>query len=243
MRALGELFARQMAKTSTTMLGVGIQIHFCGAAMQSWADARASIQDVNGCYRLMSADEAGPWALLEFRPDIAFWMIERLLGGCGQDSLPGIRPLTPIDRRLLLRVANLAACVLADATGTAIALGAQLDQAPLPNDSGRQAAVLSFGVTAGPCTGSLCLLLPQEHLGALLPPQDAPAGGPLELSVSLPEIAVGQQELATLEVGDVLATEQPSDGEVIIRIGGIPKFAARLGTYEGRRAVTIVRRL
>jgi flagellar motor switch protein FliM len=79
---------------------------------------------------------------------------------------------------------------------------------------------------------------------AALPPPAATSGaGPLELTAALEDIAIDERELAGLAPGDIIATEVAADGEVIVRIGGIPKFAARLGTSNGHRALTITRRL
>lgn len=70
-----------------------------------------------------------------------------------------------------------------------------------------------------------------------------PQTAPLELSAALEGITLDQAELAELAEGDIVATDVPADGEVIVRVGGIPKFAARLGTSGGRKLLTIVRRL
>ena len=55
----------------------------------------------------------------------------------------------------------------------------------------------------------------------------------------------GTVQVATehLAVGDVLATDIATDAEVIIRVAGVPKFAARLGQFKGRRAIVITRKL
>jgi flagellar motor switch protein FliM len=66
---------------------------------------------------------------------------------------------------------------------------------------------------------------------------------PLEITASIEALELDWAELAGLAVGDILATELPTDGEITIRIGGIPKYAARLRVIDGRKVVTITRRL
>jgi flagellar motor switch protein FliM len=65
----------------------------------------------------------------------------------------------------------------------------------------------------------------------------------MELSVSLRDIDVPASDAERLCDGDIVATGLPADGEVIVRLAGIPKFLARMGQVDGRRAITILRRL
>jgi flagellar motor switch protein FliM len=57
------------------------------------------------------------------------------------------------------------------------------------------------------------------------------------------DIAVSAEELARLSEGDLLVTDTPADGEVLVRIGGIPRFYARLGASNGKKAIRITRRI
>ncbi|MFB3890809.1 MAG: FliM/FliN family flagellar motor switch protein [Phycisphaerae bacterium] len=70
-----------------------------------------------------------------------------------------------------------------------------------------------------------------------------PGASPLEVTAALDETTIAAADLARLAPGDILALDTPIDGEVIIRVAGIPKFVGRLGTCNGRRAVTITRRI
>ena len=80
-------------------------------------------------------------------------------------------------------------------------------------------------------------------------PTAAPTGtssvpiGPLELSVVVQDIAVSHEELSQIESGDILLTDTAEGGEVLVRIAGIPRFYARLGVSNGRRAIQITRRI
>lgn len=78
----------------------------------------------------------------------------------------------------------------------------------------------------------------------LRPATAAPAGAsPLEVTAALDETTIAADDLARLAPGDILAIDTPIDGEVIIRVAGIPKFVGRLGICNGHRAVTITRRI
>ena len=66
---------------------------------------------------------------------------------------------------------------------------------------------------------------------------------PLEVTAAIEGLELDSADLADLAIGDILATEVPLDGEITIRIGGIPKYATRLRVIDGQKVVTITRRL
>lgn len=185
---------------------------------------------------------------LEFPPQFASGAIDLLLGGGAQGAGAARKgPLTSIDRRLLRRVVE-AACESLLPAGTAgdlrIAPAPQRGAAPAPPVASSPAAAMCFEIHAGPLTGGLRVVIAQESLEAIqtaLSPQ-ARQQGQADLSADVEEPAAGV-DLTQLGAGDILATDSPPDGEVIVRIDGEPRFAARLGQINGHRAVTITRKL
>jgi hypothetical protein len=69
------------------------------------------------------------------------------------------------------------------------------------------------------------------------------ASAALKLTASIEAGELDADELDALAEGDVIVTDLPVGGEVIVRVGGIPKFAARLKLTDGRKTVQITRRL
>ena len=63
------------------------------------------------------------------------------------------------------------------------------------------------------------------------------------MTASIEGTELDAADLADLTDGDVIVTDLPTDGEVIVRVGGIPKFAARLQLADGRKTIQITRRL
>ena len=51
------------------------------------------------------------------------------------------------------------------------------------------------------------------------------------------------EHLADLSPGDVLVTDVDCEGEVVVRINGQPSHTAKLGSRNGKRAITIVKPL
>ena len=102
--------------------------------------------------------------------------------------------------------------------------------------------VLSFHVQMGLCAGAIRLGL-SEAVASPPTQKDQHPRGPVELTVGLPQTTITALEASQLAAGDILATDLDADGGVIVRVGGIPKFVGQLGIYEGKRAITIIRRI
>lgn len=116
-----------------------------------------------------------------------------------------------------------------------------------PNESFRRA---SFAIhVAGCCDGSLRLGLPAVQGDALFAqgrkderPDGQPArAGAAELSVVAQNLGLQPEQLADLAAGDVLITDIPHDSEVLVRIDGDDRFAGKLGSRNGKRAVILAR--
>ncbi|MFW6062528.1 MAG: FliM/FliN family flagellar motor C-terminal domain-containing protein, partial [Planctomycetota bacterium] len=99
-------------------------------------------------------------------------------------------------------------------------------------------------------TGSTSLRLEVGLSEDLLEPLASPRQAPpdrrspvVDLTAAVEGIDLTARELRQLAPGDIVATEAKPDDEVILRVAGIPKYAGRLGSLNGHRAVTITRTL
>jgi flagellar motor switch protein FliM len=208
---------------------------------------------------------------LEFSPAIAMALVERLMGGAGDGSptasnnlagkfraehqtasaTPAQRPLTPTERRVLLHLANLVALSLSVARpgGKAGELRADLAPAgpwgPLRGGGGDDRVVVAtLELSLSGLVGTMRLCGCGRLAGTVHGSQHKrTSAAPLEVTAAIEGLELDWADLADLAVGDILATEVPLDGEITIRIGGIPKYAARLRVVDGQKVVTITRRL
>ncbi len=178
-----------------------------------------------------AAADAPPKAWIELPVRLAGSIVDRLLGGSG-DQAPDDRPLTRAERRLLRRFVE----------RWTEPVAAALERAGVSVASGAPAAVLAFEACVGAAAGTVKLCLPAGVLGRQGAAAEDASSGPVEISVAVEQPAEADA-LANLEPGDIIDTEMPVDGEVIVRVAGIPKYAGRLRACDGRRAVEIVRRL
>ena len=235
-----------------------------GVSSGTLAEFAASVEEPSCCLRVVAgaangAEAAGsssPPAWMEISPQVAYPILDRLLGGTGRECYVPNRPLTAIERKLLWRVAEEAiGCIGRSwrSASLAIAGGSIAPAAIPPAEAPEDVLVLKFTLALGRHAGAMRLCLARRLLPAAAPEDQylagedrgahAPAGSPLELSVVVQDPAVTAEELAELGKGDILVTDADADGEVIVRVAGIPKFYARLGASNGRRAIRITRRI
>lgn len=156
------------------------------------------------------------------------------------------KPLTAVETRLLNRVAGIAAQSIAATVSNLGKLEASPARSPGSDDAETELLVAGFDVTVGDRVGQMLLaldskLLPKPAAGYK---SDRPvASAPLEISAAIEGMTIPADEIANIANGDIVTTETAIDGEIIVKVAGIPKFAARLGSSQGRRAITITRRL
>jgi len=261
---LQEEFATRLSARGEALWGRELTVTCEPWCRQSYAEFLATVPEHTCCHILAAREPTGPGAdtprgpgepighvWLDMQRRVAFVLVDALLGGSEGLYLPD-RPLTAVERGLLRYVIDAAAECLTQAWccrgGRRVGFEV-LDAGGLgaPGGGGhvdRPVTVLTFHLAVSGQGGALRLCLPET----LLRPSDGRGGGPgtrgpLEISVVTSEVTLQSSELAALSLGDILTTDTPADGEVVVRVAGIPKFLGRLGTCDGRRAVTITRRI
>ena len=260
LRTLQDDFAAQFAARAASLIGRDLAVVPAGWSRQPYSEFLATLSRYTCCHMLAAgapapaaaqADgaEATDRVWVDADRGVAFALIDALLGGREGAYVPD-RALTGVERGLLRHVVDLVAESLGHCwPGEQSRLFEVVDDAsPHPAAPGRPeqpVTVVTFRLGLAGQTGALRLCLPESLLSARrdgVPPRRRTAG-PVEISVVTAEIELSQAELADLAAGDILMTDTPADGEVIVRVAGIPKFRGRLGTCDGRRAVTITRRM
>jgi flagellar motor switch protein FliM len=221
--------------------------------------------DETTCLSVIAIDPPGIQACLDLNLAIAYPMIDRLLGGDSGITPAPVRPLTQIERGLVLQIIERAVAEIAQVWSKAMGFAVAVREQALATDPRELRAmppdemvhVARFDVRLGGSGGrmSLCLPLPvMECLKNPLPRLRSPAevsrdkqnltrnilDAAVELRAMLAETKVRLDDLLTLRVGDLITTEKPSvDEEVSLRVEGKEKFAGRLGHVKGVRAVRI----
>ncbi|MCE9545023.1 MAG: flagellar motor switch protein FliM [Planctomycetia bacterium] len=238
---------------------------------QTWREFIAA-SSRPGCFCPLEAAPLGGPLALEIGPAILYPMLDRLLGGSGREAqAPPQRALTAIEQRLSARLCGVLIEELRRAWQAAVPMdvtagGIVSDPSGL-NFVGPDEGViavemdLSFEAARGP----LRLCLPGKSLAPILdrlaavrlapdgrlaaPAADARrataahGGSTVELVAQLVDTTITRDELAHLEVGDIITTRHATADPVLVTIEGIPRFEARVGQQDGQRAVMISARV
>ena len=249
------------------MLNLPVQMQLLSLEQQSYEEFRAGPEAASSF--VLAEEPSSPIqepraaGCVAVCPELAYVILDRLLGGSHEGAFIPTRPLTGLERALLRRVAALTAASLARAWPTyPPALGAVDDP---PAALGEPTAIdqepvwaISFSLKVGRHLGTMRLAIPLRWIswdhcpaapgpgrGSYHPDGEGAcqAQGSVELSAAVEGTTIPLEDLAGLASGDVVMTDCPADGEVMVRIAGIPKFLARLGASNGRRAITITRRI
>jgi flagellar motor switch protein FliM len=249
---LQESFARNLAARAGEMARRRVSVARTGRCLQSYDEFLSGIVEPTACIVLRTTAPESPRARealvwVEVALPVAYVLIDSLLGGGGETLVPD-RPLTSVEQRLLLRLGNAAGESLTRAwpVSPAARFQAQLprlsQQSSPPCRNEDPVWVLAFQITVGGRLGRLRVSLPAGLVPEALLAGNA-LGGPLELTAATEDVVISREELDRLAVGDIITTDTATDGEVIVRVAGIPKYRARLGRCDGHRAVTITGKL
>jgi len=223
LRGRGQLRGVSISQLQTDQFRGVLHALACGH-MYSWA---------------LGSDEGCIWLGLDAPAAAA--MIDVILGGRPYRGASGSRDLTAIDRRLLARVLDRAAGLVAGIVGIPQPLARrQTEQMPKPP----AVETVCFDLDIGGAMwlfadGELCAGAKSETNGRI----PRAKGGPIELSATLNVSEIADDQLARLEVGDVIATDVSVEGEIIVRLAGIPKHVGQLSTVDGKKAITITRKI
>jgi flagellar motor switch protein FliM len=250
---LRDVLEPALASALRRRLPVDCGVHLVDISLASVEGFRRNVQEPTCCYTLIarpSRDADGGAAVagigelwVDVGAEIAHLVLEALLGGNRTPATD--RPLTAVERRLLRRLPQAVSECLSAAlmrAGMSVELS---DRSTAAAAAAGPAAVLTFRLTCRGADGAMRVALPAALLEAMLPAGLGDLGqwAAIELSAALPDAALPASEAAALEVGDILTTDTPADGEVTVRLAGVAKFAARLGAADGKRAITITRPL
>jgi flagellar motor switch protein FliM len=204
--------------------------------------------------------------VMEVHPNIAYAMLERMLGGQGT-SPSKISSLTEIETLVMERIFSRALDSFQEAWKSVQELDPELDvleinpqfmQIVSPNET---VAVISLSTKIGDVTGMINFCLPHVVLEPIMPKLSAhywmsaqkKSREPIEQATlekrvkkaTLPIIAdlgystIKVHEFLQLSVGDVIRLDETVDAPLMVKIGEQPKYLAQPGISKGKMAVQI----
>jgi flagellar motor switch protein FliM len=252
LRVMHEGMTQDLAAALSALTRTAVDVSLVGLDRQGFGRFICGIE-APACFYLLKADPYGERLMLDIEPEILHQLIDRLLGGSGADETPG-RPLTDIEASVASRIGRVFVSEFARRWQGSIASDRELMQLEsnprllriMPTDE--EVIVVGFELTMARAQGMVRFCIPcrvVDRTGVKLPADGAAAttphlSGESELRAILAETRITAGELADLCVGDVIATETATDSPATVSVDGVPRFLAKPGTYQGRRAVVLL---
>ena len=258
--------ARNMSTSFSAYLRTAINLSVSSVDQVSYEEFLQTVADPTAFYAIGIAPYDALGAL-EINPNVAFALIDRLMGGSGQATQPS-RPLTEIEQNVVDSIVKLLLEGLADAwkpvTNLAFSIRAretrpQMLQVVAPSDG---VVVVVFNLQVGTLNGAVSLCIPAtvvETASAQFvqawPKQrrepnsqerewiaDHMARVPLSITPMIRTMMPTSAVLA-LQPGEVLALPLQADRPIDVYVGGRRKLAGRLAAERGRLMVMVESRV
>lgn len=260
-----ENFARYLTTYFSAQLRTFVQINVVQVEQLPYDEFIRSIPKLT-ILNIFEAEPLEGRMVLEVHPNVAFAMVDRLLGGSGV-SPSKINALTEIETIVMERIFSRALDSLQEAWKTVIDLTPRLEaletnpqfmQIVSPNET---IALISLSTKIGDTTGMINLCIPHVVIEPIMPklsvhhwfisqkktksPQELHALQDRVHKARLPVIAllgesqITVQEFLSMNVGDVISLNKPVNTGLDILIGNRLKFIGSPGEVGGKLAIRI----
>lgn len=209
-------------------------------------------------------------AIMEISPDIAFTIIDKLLGGCGR-LLNSKRDFTEIEISLIQRIINKLVFLMNEPWANVINTDFKLDRVETnpqfaqfisPNET---IAIITMNISIGEVEGIINICIPHMVVEPIIDQLSTKywySSGVgkngdndqshllakriedtcVDLKAVLGVIEISVREFIGLQIGDVITLERQVKDEISLVVGGREKFSGIIGTRNNKYAVQITKR-
>lgn len=268
LQTLHEAFARNFGASLSGFLRTIVEVKVATCEQMTYAEFIAGLANPTS-FNLITADTLEGTICLEISPLIIYPIIDRLLGGSSQDLFIPQRPMTIIESRLISNVTSRGLVALSEAWSTVKTLqfsvsatesNPQLVQIVPPNEV---VVVIGFELKLANRAGTMNLCIPYNVIEPVMDKLSAQSWfstsrsqrarghehqigstlhrATLEISGCLARTTITLSDLLAMSVGDVILTDKPATGEVLLSVEGEAKFMAALGRHRDKLALRISR--
>ncbi|MBD7907122.1 flagellar motor switch protein FliM [Sporosarcina gallistercoris] len=261
-----ENFARLLTTYFSAKLRTYIQINVASVDQIPFEEFIRSIPNMT----LLNIFEVPPLEgniIMEVNPNVAYSMLERLMGGYGESS-GKIDNMTEIETKILTGLFERSFDNLREAWSNIadidpflaeMEVNPQFLQMISPNET---VVVISFNIVIGESSGMINICIPHVVLEPIVPnlsvrywmqtnkkeptPEQSIVlekrikKADLPVVAKLGEGAMTIEDLLYLQLGDVIELDTAYDAPLTIEVSGIPKFTAQPGHLRNRMAVQIL---
>lgn len=259
-------FARLLTTYFSAQLRTYIHISVASVDQLPYGEFIRSIPKMT-ILNIFELEPLGGRVLMEVNPNIAYAMMDRVMGGIGV-SMNKIESLTEIETRIISNVFEKSLENYREAWNAIIdiepvmqdfEINPQFLQLVSPNET---VVVISLNAQIGESSGMINLCLPQVVLEPIIPKLSAhywmqsERKEPKELETKAIQKQIkrayvpinaelGHSQLTIhdfleLQVGDIIRLEQTVSDLLTIKVGDVPKFLGQPGKMNNRMAVQIL---
>ncbi|MEO3945095.1 flagellar motor switch protein FliM [Gorillibacterium sp. CAU 1737] len=260
-----ENFARFLTTYFSTTLRTFVQISVVQVEQLPYDEFIRSIPKMT-ILNIFEAEPLEGRMVLEVNPNVAFAMVDRMLGGSGT-STSKATVLTEIENMIMERMFGRALESLQEAWKTVADISPRLDsletnpqfmQIASANDT---IALISLSTKIGETTGMINLCIPHVVIEPMMPRlsvhhmfvtqkksktteeyealQDRVNLAPLDIVAELGESRLTVQEFLSLSPGDVITLNKPVEEGLLVKVGSQTKYIGSPGTMRGKVALQI----
>ncbi|MEW9501296.1 flagellar motor switch protein FliM [Jeotgalibacillus marinus] len=261
-----ENFARLLTTFFSAQLRTFVQISVASADQIPYEEFIRSVPKMT----ILNVYEVAPLdgkLLMEINPNIAYAMLDRVLGGRGA-SASKVENLTEIETKIMSNMFEQAFDSLREAWATIadidpiltdFEVNPQFLQVISPNET---VVVITLNTIVGETSGMINICIPHVVLEPIIPNlsvkywmqtnkkeskseellqlEKRVEKADLTISAELGSSMMAIEEFLLLEVGDVLELNCRYDEPVTLRIGGVPKFTAQPGQIGKKLGVQVI---
>ena len=260
-----ENFARYLTTYFSAQLRTFVQINVVDVEQLPYDEFIRSIPKMT-ILNIFEAEPLEGRMVLEVHPNVAYAMLDRMLGGQGV-APSKITNLTEIETTVMERIFARTFESLQEAWKTVVDISPRLEaletnpqfmQVVSPNET---IALISFSTKIGDTTGMINLCIPHVVLEPIMPrlsvhhwfvsqkkeriPEEVRTleqrvqKAKLDIIAELGETSITVKEFLSLSVGDVLSLNKPIDEGLKIKVGEKLKFIGSPGSTKGRLAIQV----
>ncbi|SDY71775.1 flagellar motor switch protein FliM [Evansella caseinilytica] len=260
-----ENFARLLTTQLSAQLRTFVQIAVASVDQLPYEEFIRSVPKMT----LMNVFEPYPLDgrfVMEVNPNIAYAMLDRMLGGRGE-AFNKVENLTEIEAKILSQLFQRKLDTFKEAWESVVSLDPVMDEIEVnpqflqlvsPNET---VVVISLSTTIGDASGMINICLPHVVIESILPKlsvhlwmqqtkKDQQPGefvaletnvkkAPLDIVVELGNSQITISEFLQLSVGDTIELDRSIEDALLVRVGNDPKFLAQPGKRKGFVGVQI----
>jgi flagellar motor switch protein FliM len=255
--------AKAFSASMSASLRATVEVTLMETIQAPYADFAANAAKVSCCAALSMLPLDGT-TIVEIRPDLAFAMIDRLLGGEGRAAVPAERPLTDIEKNIMQGPLRTLAQELAAAWKRTHAIDFKIGATESAISALRGPAAterviaVEFRFRLNAEDSKMRIALPAPAIDPLFKASGDEARSrrvqqdenlirqirrvPVNISIETPETQFPLRSVVALQPGDTLLLDQRDEWPLLLKVAGITKMQAQARTDTKRKAFTIIAR-